>query len=162
MPINQLPLPDITGNSRINQGSLFSGIMRAVSESEVRRKSSLVYEESYCGRLWELVNPELTATKKLSVALVEVRPGEAALPHRHQRTEEVYFIIAGKGRIEAGQVSTDVGVGDTVYIAPGDLHRIVNPGSKLIRLLAINSPPYSPTDTFAPDGQPMENATDHT
>ncbi|MEW6594981.1 MAG: cupin domain-containing protein [Thermodesulfobacteriota bacterium] len=95
----------------------------------------------------ELMHPDHTAVRNLSVAEAAVLPGQVTLPHTHQSSEEVYHILAGQGRITLGGDLFDVAAGDTVVIPPGTIHTIANTGSAALRILCCCAPPYRHDDT---------------
>ena len=106
--------------------------------------------KGYCGLVWELIDTKNTEAQKLNLALVTIDEGQAAQPHLHHATEELYFILEGEGEVSIGQMVSRVSQGYAVFIPTGYIHTIRNTGSTTLRLLAINSPPYDPTDTFFP------------
>lgn len=56
-----------------------------------------------------------------------MEPGEAPPLHRHDDTEQVFYVLSGRGRLETGEDAEPagtVGPGDLVRIPPGTLHRI--------------------------------------
>lgn len=95
----------------------------------------------------ELMHPALHGNRLQSLAEAIVPPGGSTILHRHHRTEELYHFTAGSGWMELGGERFEVGPGDTVHIAPGTPHRLVNPGSSELRLLCCSSPPYADDDT---------------
>ncbi|MDR2392425.1 MAG: cupin domain-containing protein, partial [Planctomycetota bacterium] len=55
-----------------------------------------------------------------AVAIMEVPPGKASFPyHYHVGITEVFYIIAGKGRLETADGEKEVGTGDVVVFPPG-------------------------------------------
>jgi mannose-6-phosphate isomerase-like protein (cupin superfamily) len=79
---------------------------------------------------------------------------EARLPadgvttrHYHPRTEEIYYILSGRGRMEIDGQSRDVGPGDAIAIPPGARHQISNTGPDELRFLCCCSPAYEHEDT---------------
>lgn len=54
------------------------------------------------------------------VALMKVKPGQRqGFAHKHDEAEEVYFVIAGSGRIKLDDDILDLKPYDAVRIAPG-------------------------------------------
>ncbi|BBL72092.1 cupin domain-containing protein [Methylogaea oryzae] len=95
----------------------------------------------------ELMHPSLHASRQQSLAEASVPPGAATLLHRHGKTEELYHVTHGRGRMTLGDGQFDVGPGDTVCIPPGTPHRIANVGNEPLRLLCCCAPAYSHEDT---------------
>ena len=95
----------------------------------------------------ELMHPGLHPVGNQSLAEARVAPGAATALHRHQNTEELYHITAGKGRMTLGDQVFAVQTGDTVLIPPGTPHRIANEGPGELVLLCCCAPAYSHDDT---------------
>jgi mannose-6-phosphate isomerase-like protein (cupin superfamily) len=82
-----------------------------------------------------------------SLAEATLRPGAATEPHRHPRTEEIYYILRGAGRMTIGTEARTVEPGDGVLIPPGTRHTIQNVGPDPLVFLCCCAPPYSHEDT---------------
>ncbi len=54
-----------------------------------------------------------------SLAEATVPPGGETVEHFHRTSEEIYYFVAGAGRMRLGDEEADVRAGDTVVIAPG-------------------------------------------
>lgn len=106
--------------------------------------------QGYCGLVWELIDTKNTDAQRLNLAHVNIDEGRTAQPHLHRETEELYFILGGQGEVSIGSSVCAVSEGSAVFIPPGYVHTIKNTGRTTLRLLAINSPPYDPADTFFP------------
>lgn len=56
-----------------------------------------------------------------------MEPGEAPPLHKHDDTEQVFYVLAGEGRLEIGPEArhvADLVPGDLVRIPPSTLHRV--------------------------------------
>jgi quercetin dioxygenase-like cupin family protein len=78
------------------------------------------------------------ATSEVFVVVLE--PGEAPPLHKHDDTEQVFYILSGKGRLEIGSERQPHSVmpGDVVRVPPSTLHRIECVGREALRYLAID------------------------
>jgi mannose-6-phosphate isomerase-like protein (cupin superfamily) len=56
------------------------------------------------------------------------------------KTEEIYFITHGTGRMRIEEELRDVKAGDAVAIPPGKKHKLWNTGSEPLRLLCCCVP----------------------
>lgn len=56
----------------------------------------------------------------------EIAPGGFTTLERHQH-EHVVFVLRGEGLVRLGDAEHAVGFGDTVYVAPGEVHQLRNP-----------------------------------
>lgn len=95
----------------------------------------------------ELLHPARDGNRNQSLAEATVAPGARTRRHRHLRTEELYHIVAGHGRMTLGDTQFAVAPGDTVPIAPGTPHCIENTGTAPLRLLCCCAPAYAHDDT---------------
>jgi mannose-6-phosphate isomerase-like protein (cupin superfamily) len=95
----------------------------------------------------ELMHPSTHGNHAQSLAEAIVAPGTTTHLHRHQQSEELYHITAGRGRMTLGKERFDVAPGDTICIPPGTPHCIENSGSEPLRLLCCCAPAYAHGDT---------------
>ncbi len=78
---------------------------------------------------------------------------EASLPsgaeiqrHHHKRSEEFYYITAGRGMMEIEGVVREISVGDAILIPPGAWHHLL--ALEKLEFLCCCSPPYAHEDTY--------------
>ncbi len=96
--------------------------------------------------LCELLRPEGTRVGvRYSLAQAVVKPGKKTLPHR-LASSEVYYILAGGGVMHVGDESERVRPGQAVYIPPGSVQFIENPGRSDLKFLCIVDPAWRPED----------------
>ncbi len=95
----------------------------------------------------ELMHPSAHGNKNQSLAEAVVPAGTATQLHRHRRSEELYHVTAGEGRMTLGAETFPVKAGDTVCIPPGTPHKIVNTGAGDLKILCCCAPAYSHDDT---------------
>lgn len=95
----------------------------------------------------ELMHPAVHGNANQSLAEAIVAVGQSTQLHRHHRSEEIYHITSGTGRMTLGAESFDVSVGDTIVIAPGTPHCIRNTGPVELKILCACAPAYSHADT---------------
>jgi mannose-6-phosphate isomerase-like protein (cupin superfamily) len=89
-----------------------------------------------------------------SLAEATLPPGTATDAHRHPRTEEIYYLLRGAGRMTVGQETRPVGPGDGILIPPGTRHQIQNMGPEPLVFLCCCAPPYTHEDTvLEPDAR---------
>jgi quercetin dioxygenase-like cupin family protein len=90
---------------------------------------------------------ELHHTAAQSLAEATLEPGQATQRHYHAKSEEIYYLTDGGGRLEVDGETRDVAAGDAALIPPGAWHELVA-GHEGARLLCMCAPPYSHDDTF--------------
>jgi len=86
-----------------------------------------------------------------SLAEATLPPGAATEAHYHPVTEEIYYILRGRGRMQIGVTVRSVGPGDGIAIPPGAAHRIGNVGEEDLVFLCCCSPAYTHDDTLFTD-----------
>ena len=86
-----------------------------------------------------------------SLAEARLPAGGATAPHWHPVTEEIYYILAGRGRMHVGDEQRDVGPGDAIAIPPGHRHQITNLGAGPLQFLCCCAPAYEHDDTVLAD-----------
>ena len=98
-------------------------------------------------KLRELLQPARDGLKiRYSLAYARVAPGEMTLAHRLKSSSEVYYILAGQGRMYIADEEADVAAGQVVYIPPGAVQRIKNTGTEDLIFLCIVDPAWRPED----------------
>ncbi len=98
-------------------------------------------------RVWELFHPDGSPAGGFSVAEALVEPGQGTEAHVHHKSQEIYYILEGRGAMRLGGECLDVTPGDAILIPPGTPHNVKNPGAGGLRILCICCPPYSHDDT---------------
>jgi mannose-6-phosphate isomerase-like protein (cupin superfamily) len=95
----------------------------------------------------ELMHPSVHGNMKQSLAEAIVPVGQGTQLHRHRKSEEIYHVTTGEGRMVIGDQKFAINPGDTICIPPGTAHRVDNTGPTELKILCSCSPPYSPEDT---------------
>lgn len=85
--------------------------------------------------------------KAQSLAEATVPPGVRTHAHRHEQTEEFYYVLRGTGRMRLDSDAFDVSPGEAICIPPGTVHDIENTGLDDLVILCCCTPPYSHGDT---------------
>ena len=102
--------------------------------------------------IWELYHPGSSPVKDVSVAEALVEPGRVTELHRHQRSQEIYYILEGEGEVRIGNEEFRVKRHDAILIPSGTPHCVKNNGRSELRMLCVCSPPYSHEDTLLEPG----------
>jgi mannose-6-phosphate isomerase-like protein (cupin superfamily) len=95
----------------------------------------------------ELLAHRNSAIRQQSLAEARLPVGGATQEHFHPRTEEIYYITHGTGRIRIEGELHDVQPGDAIAIPPGRKHKLWNTGGEVLRLLCCCAPGYEHSDT---------------
>jgi mannose-6-phosphate isomerase-like protein (cupin superfamily) len=96
----------------------------------------------------ELLAYRNSAIRNQSLAEARLPAGASTREHYHSKTEEIYFITAGRGRMRLEGELADVKPGDAISIPPGQKHKLWNTGDETLRLLCCCSPGYEHSDTI--------------
>jgi mannose-6-phosphate isomerase-like protein (cupin superfamily) len=96
--------------------------------------------ELLAGRWWlPLQAADTPGGLSMMEALVPVgtRPTR---PHRHRRTDEVWYILAGELTFRLGAREVVAGPGTTVIVPRGVIHQLQNAGDEAVRYLVLHLP----------------------
>jgi len=104
-----------------------------------------------------LVGADDLATRA-SVVEVTLAPGHVSRPVRHRTVEEVWYVLAGAGRVwrrpppGAGfdESTVDVAPGDTLTIPLGWSFQFSSTGNEPLRFVCFTSPPWPGEDEAVP------------
>ncbi len=81
-----------------------------------------------------------------SLAFITHPAGTASRRHHHTACDEVYYVAAGRGRIDVDGVERDLAQGDLVQIRPGQTHKVYCDGPEDLELIVTCGPAYSPEE----------------
>ncbi len=93
----------------------------------------------------EIFHPNNSSVKNQSFAVAIVEKETKA--HYHVTSEEIYFILKGKGTIIIDGKEKEVKAGDVILIPPKSIHKIKKRGNEPIVIVCTSSPAYSHSDT---------------
>lgn len=108
----------------------------------VRRLSDVEPLSSVCGESRRLI----TAADGTEAGLHVVHIIESE-PHYHEHTVEIYYILAGWGRMRVGDEVFEIEPGTVIYIPPGKVHA----GRGGFVSVVVCVPPFDPKDQFEVD-----------
>ncbi len=92
-----------------------------------------------------LHGPKDRLALRYSVAHARLAPGKMSYLHRLANSE-VYYILAGRGRMEVDNETRDVAPGDLIYIPPNATQRITSLGPDDLAFLCIVDPAWRAED----------------
>ncbi len=87
-----------------------------------------------------------------TLAEARLPAGGHTTPHHHVQTEEIYYILEGRGLMRVGDEVAAVGPGDAIAIPPGVSHQITNAGNGVLEFLCCCAPGYEHDDTALDGG----------
>ena len=77
----------------------------------------------------------------LSVIQERVPPGAGEVRHRHRRARQFFYVLTGAAELEVEGVVHRLTPGEGLAVAPGDAHRLRNPGPAALTFLVTSTPP---------------------
>ncbi len=96
----------------------------------------------------ELLAHRNSVIRNQSLAEARLPAGGGTREHYHPKTEEIYYITHGSGRIRIEGEVREVQAGDAIAIPPGRKHKLWNTGREELRLLCCCAPAYEHSDTI--------------
>jgi mannose-6-phosphate isomerase-like protein (cupin superfamily) len=102
----------------------------------------------------ELLAHRNSVIRNQSLAEARLPAGASTQEHYHIKTEEIYYITHGAGRIRIAGETRDVKTGDAIAIPPGRKHKLWNTGNEPLRLLCCCAPAYEHSDTVITESVP--------
>lgn len=109
-------------------------------------------------KIRELMHPAVHGNAAQSLAEATIPAGRRTLLHRHHKTEEIYHVVGGWGRMTLGDNGFLVKTGDTVCIPPGTPHCIEAIAPTPLRILCCCAPAYAHDDTELLEAEPEAEA----
>lgn len=95
----------------------------------------------------ELLAWRNSCIRNQSLAEARLAIGSSTQEHFHIKTEEIYYITHGTGRLRIEDEIQKVEPGDAIAIPPGKKHKLWNTGAEPLRLLCCCAPAYEHDDT---------------
>jgi mannose-6-phosphate isomerase-like protein (cupin superfamily) len=95
----------------------------------------------------ELLAHRNSCIRNQSLAEARLAPGQSTTPHFHRASEEIYYILEGRGVMQIENEMQSVGPGDAIAIPPNARHQISNTGTEGLKFLCCCAPAYEHEDT---------------
>jgi mannose-6-phosphate isomerase-like protein (cupin superfamily) len=94
------------------------------------------------GTIKKMFNPETTGTRYMTFSIGYFAPNEGLRSHQHPESEEVYYVVSGKGAVYLGEEreQMDIDSGTAIYIPPGIIHGVENPGKERLIICFFVAP----------------------
>lgn len=115
----------------------------------INRDRARVIKTPHGSEIRPLVDRTTSEIKLCSLAEEVLPVGAAVGRHHHLETEEVYYILQGRGRMTVGDEVREVAAGDAIFIPIDSKHALENTGDEPVRLLLVCGPAYSYEDHHA-------------
>ncbi|MFO0845558.1 MAG: cupin domain-containing protein [Gemmataceae bacterium] len=141
----ELPLPGqpISASPRVSaKGSRLHRFRAARSPGEPHLWDGVPVQDykpvadHHCGVLRSVLIGEAGERTRFHVRYFEIAPGGYSTLEHH-RHEHVVIVLRGGGEVRLGETWHAVGFGDTVYVAPDEVHRLRNRGEEPFGFLCM-------------------------
>jgi mannose-6-phosphate isomerase-like protein (cupin superfamily) len=113
--------------------------MKMLKEHEVKGDE---LPPPYARVLKHLAEPWTLGTKRISFVLSKVKVGGRSNPHSHGVSEEVFYVISGRGKITVDGEEAEIEPGSCIYIPVGEVHQLINTGDETLNVASAASPPW--------------------
>jgi uncharacterized cupin superfamily protein len=98
------------------------------------------FDGEHWGHAWKVLTPGMGRVGRLGMSQTRLPPGRAAVPfHTHEREDEVFFVLCGRGVLRYGATLRELRAGDCVSCPAGTGigHQIANPYDQDLVYLAV-------------------------
>jgi quercetin dioxygenase-like cupin family protein len=98
----------------------------------------------------QLIFPENSPSRRVTITRVTIPPQATNSPHRHESSEQIWVALAGSGTLLLEEERTEpFAAGDVARFADGDLHGLHNTGDTPFVYIAVTSPPIDFRPAYA-------------
>jgi quercetin dioxygenase-like cupin family protein len=92
----------------------------------------------------QLIFPENSSSQRVTITRVYVQPGATNQRHFHERSEQIWIALTGKGELLLEDDRTMLfEPGDVVRFSDGDIHGLHNISDGIFEYLAVTAPPIN-------------------
>ncbi len=110
---------------------MLGNIMEAVS---VKNAEHYVWGDGCDG--WHLLK-----LSGVSVIQEKAPAGKSEIRHRHNKSEQFFYVLHGEATIEAGENRTILRAGEGLHIPPRVAHQFKNESGRDVEFLVVSTPP---------------------
>ena len=90
----------------------------------------------------QLLNPDHSASRRVTLTEVHVAPGATQPRHTHEASEQIWYAFSGSAcLLLADDAERAFREGDVVRFAEGDIHGLRNDSDNVFVYLSVTSPP---------------------
>ena len=97
------------------------------------------------GRVWKkLIGPDNGDCNNMILGVVTFPPGSDPGTHKHEKEEEIIYVISGHGETRVGNSVYPLNPGVAVFTEPGIEHGVKTLGDEPLVMISVFSPPVKP------------------
>ena len=125
---------------------------------EIVRKNAITTLSNSGVQSEQLLFPENSPSRRVTLTRVTVQPGAINPPHRHPASEQIWVALEGSGILLLEDDRREpIAAGDVVRFADGDLHGFSNSGEMPFVYLSVTSPPVNFRAAYSRDWSKANN-----
>jgi len=91
--------------------------------------------------VWMLLTSETVGSKNMDLGILRLEGNNKTKPNIHPSSEEMFYVLSGRGRIIVENESADIEPGLAIYIPPNVVHIFENTGTETMVFLLMHAPP---------------------
>jgi quercetin dioxygenase-like cupin family protein len=111
---------------------------------ELIRRQDIETLSNSAVRSRQLIFPENSRSRRITVTRVTLPPGTKNPPHRHATSEQVWVALSGSGTLLLdNEQSAAFAAGDVVRFEDNEYHGFENTGAVEFEYVSITSPPVN-------------------
>jgi len=118
---------------------------------KVLKPDEVEAKEILGGPIKVMFTPDTAGTKHLRFSIGYFDPGQGLSMHIHPESEEVYYVIEGRGTVYVGEErsATEVDQNTAVYVSPGTIHGIRNTAGGKLAVAFFVAPGREPSQKMS-------------
>ena len=127
--------------------------MEFIKNSEIKVLSNPGIES------FQLLNPENSKSKRVTITKVIVQSGAEQPRHTHETSEQIWIATKGKGMLLLADNKEQLfEAGDVVRFADGDIHGLKNDSQKVFEYISVTSPPINVSYAYKDTKEPIQKS----
>lgn len=112
--------------------------MELIKKSQIKVLSNPGVESA------QLLNPENSASERVTITRVSVQPEAEQPRHKHDSSEQIWICVSGSGvLLLADGKEEPFEPGDVARFADGDIHGVKNKSQEVFEYISVTSPPIN-------------------
>jgi len=98
--------------------------------------------------VYELDSSDERKENGFGIAYGKLSADKKALKHLHRISDEVYYVVSGRGNVHLDNSSYPISTGSVVFVPTNIAHALENTSREELEVLCLSNPPYQENDLF--------------
>ena len=111
----------------------------------VRESEGQTFVQETC-RATILLSPDNVASRGMDLGILHLQPRSKTLPNMHPRSEEMFYLLKGKGTITVEDETEEIEAGVAIYIPENVVHHFENTQDEEMVFILVHAPPEDAQD----------------